>query len=499
MVTDSLTTVFTGPLPPRRRRRARVAPGRPYCPSLVQLATEVVTANTETFLRAADRELWARLPPRILIDIYERLSSQNCLTIDTWNLLSTNLFADGAEVKRSVYHHTARVAPPPMDGHAHSRTFAAHLGPAWSPSLDYITHLTLDSTCELEKEYLMMLPDMRNLGLLRIVEPRDPAPSRPQITDRVIRGWCEKDDPFPVLRVLQLSCCLEVTPMCLRYLSRFPSLVYFSIRGSTRSWDGTDASAPRYGWRFPEDTDALQVLMLRYFGSCLGIQDGIPRRLGAAARLISWGDPAMLSRLLRDSPALTFRKCPAVLPWKGDIPAAAISAGWDDEKEFTMGDAGLRDDGGDEEPRAKSTDPTYIYNNPMWWLYAAIGYVIFRDRDLESAGHKVSSGRRPSSNGWVMPPLPILSVTMAGEEAPGRAGEGRRSLAKYRFVRIEAFRDVAGREEAWVLEKPWVPPAAAQDAAARSGADRRPRAGEMPLRQGKKRKMGDLLASMAGG
>lgn len=341
-----------------------------------------------------------------------------------------------------------------------------------------------------------MLPDMPSLGLLRIVEQRDPLLARPRVTDRLIRGWAERPNPFPALRILQLSCCVKVTPECLRYLGRFPALVYFSVRGMPGSWHdwGVHAAASEHGWRIPEDPDDVHTLMLRYFASCLGVRDGLPEKLRSAAALVSRGKLAGLSRLFEGGSTVEFGEPRGVLPWEGGIPGDTEAVG-----------------GTDTDMRTPA-DPVSLYDNPAWWLYAAIGRIILRDRDLEALHGRMRT-EKPASGGWALPPLPILSLSLAPEK-PGAAedswtpgnGEAFGSypyvpehyrLSKRVFIREAAFAGVEGRAAAWM-------PAEAKGPSRKGGEKEKAgtRARERTgggLRQRKKRRMGDVLSSMAGG
>lgn len=443
------------------------------------------------------------------------LTRHHSLTLDAWGLLSTLLLPYGTWNQRSILHHKARIEPP-FPGGSHDPTdLPLHLGPSWS-STAFITHLTLGTTCELSTAHLLQLSSMPNLGLLRIVEPTEllpsfpgePSPSRSRVTDRVVRAWAEQPNPFPTLRVLQLSCCPEVTPQCLRYLAAFPALVYVFVRGPREIWDWGIAHdvAPRHGWRIPILGYDVQALMRRYFGSCLGIHDGLPERLKLAARLVAGRKPAGLSRLFDGVTTVEVGERPAVLPWKGGVPLDAsvseYASAREDAKKMPLGDTAT------------------VYDDPMWWLYAAIGHVIFRDGDLGGGGEV------PTLNGWVQPPLPVLSLTMApldGDAARDRAPrrdkctireegaeltEGyelveRRHL-KYVFVRGAAFDGVVSREAAWVpgkapAESKGQDQVQSEGGGSGSGARSSARSGDVPLRQRKRRKMGDVLSSMAGG
>ena len=375
---------------------------------------------------------------------------------------------------------------------------------------------------------------MPNLGLLRIVEPRSPSTACPRITDRVVRAWAERRDAFPVLRILQLSCCVELTPEILRYLGSFPALVYVTVRALRSNWDRRSAytTAPKLGWRVAGWPDDVEVLMRRYFASCMGRREGPLGRSEVAAAIVSAGCPAGLSRLFDEDSTVRFGKRPAVLPWDGRAPSNAddtddgvhaetvkdlgmeegATGGW--AKRVTIPGLGgpdrvesvgaAKDVITDDVKVSKEMpleDDITVHDNPAWWLYAAIGHVILRDRDLKST--KNLDDAVPTSNGWVLPPLPVLSLTMAAEEPTAINQDGTRQgaeqrdyrLIKYAFARQSAFSGVTSRETPWLPEKAAPPRESMEDGTGAVNAVTR----DAPLRQRKRRKMGEVLSSMAGG
>lgn len=330
---------------------------------------------------------------------------------------------------------------------------------------------------------------MPNLGLLRIVEPRDSSVQRPRITDRVVRAWAERKDPFPALRILQLSCCVNLTPEILRYLSSFPALVYATVRALRSNWDSGSVftTAPGLGWRVAGWPDDVQALMRRYFASCKGARDGHLERSEVAAAVVSAGKPARLSLLFDDVSTVQFQARPAVLPWDRSVSTST-------------GDACDAVHVSDLKNNKLRMLKANIHDNPAWWLYTAVGHVILRDGDLQSIDDPDSAV--PTSNGWVLPPRPVLSLTMAAEGAAATSlaggvpsGQAIDPLTKHVFVRESAFKDVASRETAWAPEKV-APPRERTEGRTRPANER---AGDAPLRKRKKMRMGDLLSSMAGG
>lgn len=134
-----------------------------------------------------------------------------------------------------------------------------------SPALDFLTHLTIHKVWMYRASDLMALADMPNLGILEVSDlhdrgyanDTDPEAADSVLSDRLVRGWSEKESPFPNLRILVItSVYSSVTILTLQYASRFPSLVYCVLRSASLSdcEHGMKRRATTLGWRLEEDT-----------------------------------------------------------------------------------------------------------------------------------------------------------------------------------------------------------------------------------------------------
>jgi hypothetical protein len=130
-----------------------------------------------------------------------------------------------------------------------------------SSSVDFITHLTLHKVWMFRASDLMALAEMPNLGILELSDLFGQAQHNSDevgevidsvLSDRLVRGWSEKERPFPNLRILLVtSVHSSITLLTLQYASSFPSLVYCGLRSV--SLPGIDLAAKRtakhFGWR----------------------------------------------------------------------------------------------------------------------------------------------------------------------------------------------------------------------------------------------------------
>jgi hypothetical protein len=106
---------------------------------------------------------------------------------------------------------------------------------------------------------LMALAEMPNLGILELSDlsgrtQHEPATDVPVVdsvlNDRLVRGWSEKQKPFPNLRVLLItSVHSSVTLLTLQYAARFPSLVCCGLRSVSLSSREAKGMTEQGGWR----------------------------------------------------------------------------------------------------------------------------------------------------------------------------------------------------------------------------------------------------------
>ncbi|PKS07109.1 hypothetical protein jhhlp_005708 [Lomentospora prolificans] len=449
----------------------------------------------------------------------------NSLTMDTWSFMASLLYDLSDHLDLDAYQRQWQVDLPRRQGRYGSDGLAIALAPAHSPDLDYITHLVIKCASALNEQELISIAGLKNVGLLRISDMPDyPTDSDPvpvgRITDRIIRGWSEKENPFPVLRILQIAGCSEITPKSIPYWNKFPALAVVTVRGYPSRWACTVGVEDVNGWRSPTDPDDLQLLMLRYFHSCMGVdrEEGISHSLPELARAVARTKPVGLANLYGKAfVAECIPNLPPVREWDGPIPQDAMA-----ETDLVA-----------KLPPAENRNADY-YDNPMWWLYAAIGYVLFNDEDLKA--HNPAIGERLYvANKFVIPPTPIMTVIVRPNEGGRRVGwewdvpsfpreyvgdiiqTGQRHR-KYRFVRCEFFDNIASRAPGFRAAKTGKNgqskaerPAHNEEQAGRYDP-RRPQHSKGPgvprsrdrsessasVRKKKKRRIDDVLASLGG-
>ncbi|CAI4214631.1 unnamed protein product [Parascedosporium putredinis] len=187
------------------------------------------------------------------------------------------------------------------------------------------------------------------------------------------------------------------------YWAKFPVLAVVTVRAPPTVWGGR---RDVHGWRCPADPDDLHVLMQRYFSSRVGL-DRVPgEREDAAfcdllARAAAKSKAARFSQLLRsssgaDPSASEVVALRALLPDK--LPPFESQRG----------------------SPATNFEPVELYDNPAWWIYAAIGQVLLDDEDLKAHGPAIGA-RYYAANGFVLPPAPIMSVAVWPPEGGGAA------------------------------------------------------------------------------
>jgi len=441
--------------------------------------------------------------------------------MDAWGLLSGILY-DTRDEAEDVFHREYRLdLPPRYFASTDTTSLERCLAPAVSLSFDFITHLIIKDTCGLSAREFLCISDMKNLGLLRISEPRSDqeyvnnslGSVERRITDRVIRAWSEKDDPFPVLRILQFYSCTEITPESMRYWSRFPALAVVTVRGLRKVWDCIEEGSVVHGWKIPTNPDDLQVLALRYISTCRDFESDTMRTESyAAAWAIARTNASKLSLLYGSNPVAKLQTPLPVRRWNGRMPTnstketvaiSSIYSPW-----------GIR---------------TYA-DNPMWWLYAALGYILFNDEDVKARNPDIGS-RYFAQRTYLLPPAPVMTVTLCPTGDPPKIGSptmfldyqhvraalhSEARLVRYRFVRKEFFDDIATREPGWTpgtYEEDYLRDdddasgskgsegsmsSKSSKGAGSSGGSGSQARNEGSIRRGRKRKLGDVLASLSG-
>jgi hypothetical protein len=169
-----------------------------------------------------------------------------------WQTLSKRLLDEAEPRALTLKHMRFRLtveSPVPSLG--------IYTAPLISSSYDFITVLSITTSFSLPE--LVRLSEIPNLGVLEIVNKR--RGNKSVVQNRLVRAWntAALGGAFKVLRILRLWNHLEVTSESLSYLTNFPALGVYDIRGC-----GIDSSAPTYarslGWKPTVDLNIHNIL-----------------------------------------------------------------------------------------------------------------------------------------------------------------------------------------------------------------------------------------------
>lgn len=216
---------------------------------------------------------------------------------------------------RCFYHH---IPEPTADDFT---VYTAPLQTA-TATFEFVSHLRIAGPCSLKIQDLFVLPSMKNLGILEIIEPIDTTIPFPRISDRLIKMWSEKQEekPFPNLKILKIHSQHTLTDKSLPYLSVLDKLCMVEVRGDSDNWrhgkdrarecgwvhckwtekvthvgdeDDDDRAGPRGRWDYAKDHETWRQLTA-YVGRAarrfeFGGYTPITRTLSPSARTMYWG------------------------------------------------------------------------------------------------------------------------------------------------------------------------------------------------------------------
>ncbi|KAI5919748.1 hypothetical protein F4810DRAFT_474158 [Camillea tinctor] len=206
--------------------------------SLVQMTTRVVAQNFSHL----ETEHLDDLPSHLIYRIGEYIEkTQETLSFHAWKLY----------IKYILNGDLARPQPPfRLLKHAFQITqptepLVHYTNPLSSTSLDFIAHLTLTGTVSFNTHEILSLAQLKNLGVLEIIQPADPssAATFPRVTDSIVREWASQPDPFPILRIMRIWGNDFTTAKSLRYMSKFPALVLYDVSGRSKDWKNVEKTS----------------------------------------------------------------------------------------------------------------------------------------------------------------------------------------------------------------------------------------------------------------
>ncbi|KAF4499023.1 hypothetical protein FAGAP_4799 [Fusarium agapanthi] len=346
--------------------------------SLVDIAISVVGDNFGKIRSITHLE---SLPKVILWRIWGYLEARG-VSLHAWRYLSKLLMDEGDEKNLGLYRFRQHICHP-------GNNLTRYTQPLTAPPSDFITHIVIAGGCTFNTHDILGLADMPNLGVLEIIQPTERT-AFPNISDRLVRGWSEKPDPFPLLRVLRIWGDETTSKASLPWVSNFPSLALYDVISARDAWDASKVAAQEHGW---EQADApphrLDDSLLRYLMLFAPLEETRDRNMRDLAASI---DNDLVSLCSDSRCAVKFvqdRQAPLLLNYLCDT--AKENAPWWDI---------------DAASREARTCHGVAFEAWAFWLYSFLGQLC-SDQDLEARGalpYKAAAGP------FILPSRPIACL-----------------------------------------------------------------------------------------
>lgn len=259
---------------------------------------------------------------------------------------------------------------------------------------------------------MLRLADMKNLGVLEIIQPADERPSDfPDINDNIIRGWTEMENPFPLLRILRIWGDQTTTKHSLRWVTKFPSLALYDVMGAKKAWDPPLEEAAEAGWQVTDLSGVHENPLLRNL--MLLVPDEHVNKTRDSIRSVD----ADLVTLCSDSQcAIKFvpnREAPPLLDYLTDTGKVYLPS-WDP----------------DAASRQAGACHGIAFEAWAFWLYSFLGQL---SNDIDMASHGLSVDQQAVAGPFVLPSRPMACVFL------GHSGRGG-ITSNPSYVRLGLFK-----------------------------------------------------------
>ncbi|KAM5352070.1 hypothetical protein ACJ41O_004793 [Fusarium nematophilum] len=384
---------------------------------LVDMAINVVADNIGKIRSGADLET---IPIRLLWRIWRFLEARG-VCLHAWKLFSRLLTDDEDEKTLGLYRFRQHICRPGTD-------LARYTSPLAAPPTHFITHLVLTGGCSFSTHDLLCLADMPNLGALELIQPADELRAVfPRVSDRLVRGWTEKSDPFPLLRILRVWGDQSTTQESLQWVSRFPSLALYDVMGAREDWASSEEAALKHGWEQADAPSGLEDSLLRYLMLFAPLEETRSNRLRDLAASI---DNDLVSLCSDSRCAVKFvqdRQAPPLLDYLTDT-AKVQTPSWDT-------------DAASREARACHG---VAFEPWAFWLYSFLGQ-LSSDRDLAARGARPST--KAVAGPFVLPSRPLACLHLGHSARGGGIGtrpsyvsRGLFATRRYTFTRDAVVR-----------------------------------------------------------
>ncbi|OAA81846.1 hypothetical protein LEL_01391 [Akanthomyces lecanii RCEF 1005] len=435
-------------------------PGKQARP-LVDMSIRVVAKN----IGIVSKELLETIPPRVLWRLWRFLEARGGACLHAWRIFSEVLMSDDEEDQvLGLYRFRQHVCRPEEE-------LKIYTQPLNSSSVDFITHITISGDCMFTGNELLSLADMKNLGVLELIKPADSImASFPHVSDRIVRGWSDAPDPFPLLRVLRIWGDQSVTEVSLRWVAKFPSLVLYDVMAGKDDWTSAYEEAEATGWTVSqqvtraEDTSILRYLMLLAPGEEIPMNRFSDLSRGIDVDLINLSsDPRCVLKRVPHG------RAPPLLDYLMDPAKVSMQ-----QANFLHKPA----------PKEVKFCHETAFETWAFWLYSLIGQ-LSGDRDLRSRG--VRPEEQTVAGPFVLPskPMACLFLGHSGQggisSKPSYISRGLFATKRFTFTRLEILKGV-------------IPP---NTRAATGSANTVPAPGRQPpsVKHNKRRRMEDVLGS----
>ncbi|KAL6914244.1 hypothetical protein FSST1_012004 [Fusarium sambucinum] len=429
---------------------------------LVDMAISVLADNIGKVRSGAHLE---SIPSNMLWRIWRYLEARG-VCLHAWKIFSKILMNDQDDKTLGLYRFRQHICRPGTD-------LTRYTQPLTAPPTDFITHLVLTGGCSFNTHDLLCLADMPNLGALELIQPADELRIVfPRVSDRLVRGWTEKNDPFPLLRILRIWGDQSTTHESLKWVSKFPSLALYDVMGAREDWTRSYEAALENGWEQDDAPSGLEDSLLRYLMLFAPLEETRSKPLRDLAASI---DNDLVSLCSDSRCAVKFvqeHQAPPLLDYLTDT-AKVQTPSWDT-------------DAASREARACHG---VAFESWAFWLYSFLGQ-LSSDQDLKARGARPST--KAVAGPFVLPSRPLACLHLGHSSRYGGIGTRPSYVSRGLFAtrRYTFARDAAGRGAATVKPAPIPKKGPSLVASERS-------APVLALRKQKRKRLDDVLEALS--
>lgn len=380
--------------------------------------------------------------------------------LQAWKTFSKLLLQEDDDKNLGLYRFRQHICRPDDD-------LKHYIRPLTSPTVEFITQLTISGNCSFTTNELLHLTEIKNLGVLELIQPADELLATfPDVNDSLVRGWAEQPNAFPLLRILRIWGNQSVTQQSLHWVTKFQSLVMYDVMGSRDDWESAYHLAAEEGWQVSQPRSGLEDSLLQYL-MLFSPQQELPlKRLKVLARNI---DTDLVSLCSDPRCAIKFvphGEAPPLMDYLTD-PAKVSRAS------SCNPDTALR------EARACHG---IAFEAWAFWLYSLVGQLT-ADQDLDSQDMKPEL--QTVVGPFVLPSKPMACLFL------GHSGRGGIS-AKPSYVRGGLF-----STKAYTFTRQEMIPEASPAATSTATDVPAPKEPRMGFKHNKRRRLDDILKSFS--